>query len=462
MSHYLLMDGEPGTGFDPVGAALELWQYRGREVIISGPAETGKTYAACQKLDALLWKYAGSQAVLVRKVRDTVYGSVMQTLRRIQGGNDSPVRAYGGEKPEWLQYPNGSRLWVAGMDNPGKALSSERDFILVNQAEELTLNDWEVLTTRATGRAGNAPYPQVMGDCNPGPPHHWIKQRQSLKLLESRHEDNPTLFNRSTGQWTAQGLRTREALEALTGVLYERLCKGRWVSAEGAVYLFDARVHLIDRFPIPLEWPRIRSFDFGFTNPFVCLWGALDHDGRLHVYREVYMTQRTVRVHAQQVNELSGVERFEASVADHDAEDRATLDENGIPTYPATKALLPGINAVTERLKVQGNGKPRLFLHRGLLVERDETLAAQRRPVSVEQEFDVYAWPKAVDGKPVKDKPVDKDNHGLDALRYLVMWADERERTIGGGPVGVPQPDAGEWYRHSYSGGIPPGYMGRG
>lgn len=473
MNKVIVEDRSGRTGFCPRGAALELWKYQGREVVISGPAETGKTYACCQKLDSLLRLFPKSQAVLVRKVRDTVYGSVIQTFRNVLG-SETDVRAYGGEKPEWFDYPNGSRLWVAGMDKPGKALSSERDYVYVNQAEELTLTDWEVLTTRATGRAANAPYPQMMGDCNPDSPHHWIKQRKALKLLESRHEDNPTLFDHETQTWTERGLRTIAALNALTGVRKERLRYGRWVSAEGTVYEFDSRVHLIDPFPIPESWPRIRVFDFGFTNPFVCLWLAFDHDYRVHLYRELYMTQRTVRVHAARVNELSQGEHYEANVADHDAEDRATLYENGIPTIPAFKALSVGINAVTDALKVQPDGRPRLYVHRNALVERDEWLVLQRRPVCTEQEFDVYAWPKAIDGRPIKDVPVDKDNHGLDALRYGLMWLAERMKSSGAGPAGVPQPQAGDWLRYPATGSmnpehlgggigaVPPGYMGRG
>ena len=427
MAFQVIEDRSGKTGFRAFGAAIELWKYRGPEAMIAGPAQTGKTYSALHKLDALLWKYPKSQAVMIRKIRDTLHSTCVQTYGKVRGAN-SPIRAYGGEKPEWFDYPNGSRLWLAGMDKPGKALSSERDFIYVNQAEELTLNDWETLLTRATGRAGNSPYPQTFGDCNPGPPHHWIKNRSTLKVFDSRHEDNPTLYDRSKGEWTEQGKLTLSILDSLTGIRKERLRHGRWVSAEGTVYQFDTRVHLLDPFQIPNEWPRLRSFDFGFTNPFVCLWFALDPDGRLYLYRELYMTRRTVRVHAQRIRRESEQESYVASVADHDAEGRATLEEDGIFTLPADKAIMAGIERVQERLKIAGDGKPRLFVLRGALLERDEHLFAARQPVCTEQEFDVYQYAKSADGRPIKEVPLDKDNHGLDALRYAVTWADQYQR----------------------------------
>jgi hypothetical protein len=215
---------DSAVGFHPRGGARKLWMCRDHEVILSGPSETGKTYAALQKLDSLLWKYAGSEAVIVRKSLSSVYTSVLKTYRNILGP-DGLVTFYGGEKPEWAIYPNGSRCHIAGMDNPRKALSSERDFIYVNQAEELNLDDWETLTTRCTGRAAHAPYPQMMGDCNPWFPSHWIKHRPSLTLLESRHEDNPTLFDEA-GRITGRGERSLSILDRLTGARYLRLRKG--------------------------------------------------------------------------------------------------------------------------------------------------------------------------------------------------------------------------------------------
>lgn len=397
--------------------------------MLSGPAETGKTFAALFKLDALLWKYGGAQAILVRKTYNSLVGTAVQTYRRKVLSDPTPIVAYGGEKPQWFDYPNGSRLWVAGLDNPGKALSSERDFVLANQSEELTADDWQVLTTRATGRAGNAPYPQLIGDCNPGPPNHWIKNRAELRVIESRHEDNPSLYSVETGAWTAQGERTLAVLDALTGVRKERLRYGRWRSVEGAVYEFDRDRHLVDASVVRPEWPRLRSIDFGYINPFVCLWLAIDPDGRLYLYRELYRTKRIVADHAADILRLSAGETYEATVADHDAEDRETLRRCGVPTVAADKSLSVGIQAVEARLANSGDGRPRLYLCRGALIDADQSLLDVRAPVCTEQEFDAYQWPKGADGKAVKEVPVDKDNHGLDALRYAVMWADRRQRT---------------------------------
>lgn len=421
------------TTNDPLfrGAALDAQTITDHEWLLAGPAETGKTWAALWRLDGLLASTPGAQAALVRKVAADIGPTVLVTYRRILERSGSGAVAYGGNAPLWFDYPNRSRLYIGGMDRPGKVLSGERDWIVVNQAEELQLEDWETLSTRCTGRGAVTATPMLFGDCNPGPPTHWILGRPALKLLHSRHEDNPTLFD-AAGVVTDQGRRSLAVLDALTGVRRERLRFGRWVAAEGVVYeQWDRRVHLVDRFEIPAEWRRIRVVDFGYTNPFVCQWWAIDPDGRMYLYREIYMTKRLVEDHARQVMALSQGERIEATVADHDAEDRATLERHGVRTVPALKAISVGIQTVQARLKVAGDGRPRLVMLRDSLVECDDSLVAAHKPTCTPQEMEGYSWPRGADGRPIKEVPVDVDNHGADGTRYAAMYVDKPIRRVG-------------------------------
>ena len=424
-------------GFAPRGAALRLWRCKDHEVMLSGPAETGKTYSCCQKLDALLWKYPRSQAVVVRKTNASLYTTVLQTYRNVIGV-DSPVKFYGGAKPEWADYPNGSRVFFAGMDNPQKALSSERDFIYVNQAEELLVNDWEVLTTRCTGRAGNAPYPQIMGDCNPGAPNHWIRHRPSLTFLESRHEDNPTLFDEAGGI-TDQGKLSLSILDALTGVRKARLRKGLWVAAEGTVYAeewSEERNWIARDDPaFPARRRCIASVDWGYTNAGVILVWAVDGDGRMGLVREVYRTGQLIGWWVDRARKVRDEFRPEVFVCDPSRPEHIQEFLNaGLPAIGATNDIERGIQAVKERLLPAGDGNPRLVIARDANRDRDEALAALRMPVSVVDEFTLYVYPKGQDGKPLKELPVDADNHGLDALRYAVAHLDLGPRP---GPAAV-------------------------
>lgn len=206
-----------------------------REWILSGPSETGKTWATLWRLDHLLRTTPYAQAALVRKVSADMNGTVLVTYRRVVARSNSGALPFGGEEPKWYDYPNGARLWLGGMDRPSRILSGERDFVYVNQAEELETDDWETLTTRTTGRGAVTSTPMLFGDCNPRDPEHWILKRAAsgaLTMLTSRHEYNPSLYDEpSPGEYvlTEQGARTMATLNALTGARYSRLRLGEWV-----------------------------------------------------------------------------------------------------------------------------------------------------------------------------------------------------------------------------------------
>ncbi|MDA0990627.1 MAG: terminase [Verrucomicrobia bacterium] len=407
-------------------------------MLLEGGYQTGKTYAALSKLHALLCKYPNCHALMVRQTRNSLLGSAVVTYEKkilpSPPSSSGPIVKYGGERPEFYIYPNGSKLIVGGLDDADKYLSAEYDYIYVNQAEEITLDSWEKLCGRATGRAGNAPYAQVIADCNPGPPHHWLLKRQSIRRYRTELRDNPTLYNHETGEWTEAGKLAIERLQSLTGLRYKRGFQGLWAGAEGQIYDFDDLTHYIDPFPIPKAWRKIRVVDFGYTNPFVCQWWAIDPDDRMYLYREIYHTKRTVRVHAEQINALSAGEEYEVTIADHDAEDRATLHESGIYTYPAEKAVTLGIERVQERLKLTGDGRPRLYVMRGSLVEVDLSLEESFKPTNIVGEFGGYVWQPTPDGRPNKDTPLKINDHSMDACRYAVMYCSIATTTTSDSP----------------------------
>lgn len=436
--------------FEFRGAAQELQTTTDHEVIIAGPYDTGKTIGALYKLHNLLMKHKNARALMARKTLKSLLQSAVVTyehkiLPHPPGNQLCPVKRFGGEQPRWYDYPNGSRLVLGGMDKPDKFLSSEWDYIYINQAEELALDDWEKLVARASGRAGNVPAPLVFADCNPSYPHHWILQRKTLCLLASRHEDNPDLFT-ADGELTPQGERRMAVLDGLTGLRYQRGRLGKWAGAEGMVYeQWDDDIHLLDWFSPPSSWRRYRAIDFGYTNPFVCQWWAEDEDGRLYLYRELYMTRRTVKVHADEIHRLgAGIsrshwdalededkaaavaagEQYAVTVADHAASDRATLEENGIDTVAAKKDISLGIEKVQERLKVRGDGRPRLFILRDALVEPDPYLVERHKPICSQEEVVSYVFAEPKEDKPEKEEPVNVGDHGMDAMRYMVMYFD--------------------------------------
>jgi phage terminase large subunit len=407
------------------GAAAELWRDRSPEVMLSGPAGTGKSRANLEKLHACLLRWPGARALIVRKTRESLSETALVTFEAKVLPEGSPIKEGAQRRVRQVySYPNGSTIVVGGMDKATKIMSTEYDLIYAQEAIELTENDWESLTTRL--RNGVIPFQQIIGDTNPDAPTHWLKRRAdsgAVRMLESRHEDNPALWTGS--DWTDAGRKYIAKLDALTGVRKLRLRHGKWAAAEGMVYSeWDRSVHLIDRFPIPDDWQRVRSIDFGYTNPFVCQWWAVDPDKRVYLYREYYQTQRIVADHAKEIERLSGNERYIMTVADHDAGDRATLRSVGIYTKAAKKAVKTGIEAVQSRLRMQPDGKARLFVMRDCLVHRDADLVEAKKPIGLAEEIDGYVWATGTDNRAAKEEPVKLNDHAMDAARYAVMAID--------------------------------------
>lgn len=387
------------------------WEFRGgnrefigareNEVIVSGPASTGKTIAACWKQYVLCLRRPGANCAIVRKTHASLAGTVLRSFEKV--GKKRGYIVLGGESPSKFSFVNGSNIWTYGLDNPERILSSEFDNIYVNQAEELTENDWEMLLTRVTGRAGNVQWPQLMGDCNPSGTRHWIRTRKSLRLVESRHKDNPMLY-REDGRMTSEGKKQMERLaNALTGVRRKRLLEGLWASVEGAVYdTFDAAIHVRNRPAAEFKrWYMCQ--DEGYTNPAVILLVGEDGDGRLHVMKEFYQRQvlqgTVVRLAKQWFDEwhceMDAVDAAAAGLI-------ADLQAAGVNAVGGKGRVIDGIQAVQDRLKVQGDGFPRLSFDPSC--------------INCISEFEEYSW---APDKP-KDTPIKVNDHAADATRYLI------------------------------------------
>lgn len=232
--------------YEPHGSALELLYDRSPEIVMSGPAGTGKSRACLEKLHLCATKYPRMRGLIIRKTRESLSEAALVTYEDKVLPERSPIAD--GPRRNFRQvytYPNKSQIVVGGLDKPGKIMSTEFDLIYVQEAIELDLADWLALTTRL--RNNVMPYQQLIADCNPDAPTHWLwirAQSTLTKMIHSRHEDNPRLFR--DGMLTDEGRIYIERLDRLghlnpdtgerEGTEYQRLRVGLWVQATGIIY----------------------------------------------------------------------------------------------------------------------------------------------------------------------------------------------------------------------------------
>lgn len=432
------------------GAGLAAQTIEDRAWLLSGPAETGKTYSGLFRFDSTVRQWP-DQYILARKTRASMDSTVLNTWRRIIKLRGD-VQTFGGEKPQFYTYPNGAKVWIVGFDNPDKILSGEFGGAYINQAEELVEDDWETLSTRVTGRGVTNPNPQIMGDCNPGGEDHWIIQRRDagkITLLESRHEDNPTLHDGT--DWTEQGHRTLEILDSLTGARYWRLRRGLWVGAEGQHFeAWDESKHVIEPVEIGSDWLIWGSLDYGFSHPLAAGVFGLAPNGDIHMLGELFVRKTLIRdvvlgylallsrlhIDPSRVRTIAAGHDMWATHGGDDAESRADKWAKAVHSLVGYDALTlerakvdrtQGAAAIQERL---GNEltKPTLFIWSTCV----ETRKAIPRMVT--------------DPKNVEDvKKINADGAGrggddaYDALRYGVMavpdnsWSARELKAFSGG-----------------------------
>lgn len=429
------------------------------EILLCGAAGTGKTLRILSFINEVAWSYPGARILIVRKVRADLAHSTLVTYERdIMGTSNPIVSTVQREYRKVYKYPNGSEIVVGGMDRPGKILSSEYDIIYPAEAVQFELSDWETFIMRL--RAGPYPNPLLIADTNPDRPDHWLKQRADngiTKLLNTYHEDNPQYWDAKNKKWTERGnAYVLGKLNRLTGVRRKRYKDNQWAIAEGAIFeSWNEKHHVIDDVDCPDFVRRYRSIDFGFKNPLIVQWWGEDADNRLYLYREIYQTEllvsdaaiEIVRLEAGLSKEEVSVlrqkykdvdnpdgrfwrdmwalarsrERIFATIADHDREDRATLEKYGIDTIAARKSVSNGLQAVQERLRKDDSGRVGLRVVRNARVQQDANLKESGKPTSTLEEIPGYVW----DSK--KEEPIKADDHGVDALRYMVMYLDDPE-----------------------------------
>lgn len=419
------------------GGNLQAFESRDREFILSGPTGTGKSLGLLAKAHYLAEKYPKARILLLRKTRESMTDSVLVTFERDVLGDDHYLTQ--GQRKEFRHsyiYKNGSEIVVAGMrhnqkDQKAKIMSTDYDMILVFEATEFLLDEWEKLNTRL--RSGVLPYQQLGGDCNPDAPTSWIWSRQlsgRLKFFQSFHKDNPRWYDGK--DWTESGREYIERLKtSLSGYLRDRLFDGKWVQASGAI--FDTwsegeggNVTELAEYEDGagrVYWAVDDGYSAGNAvgthgldpntglyvadaHPRVILFIQIKPDGHIDVFNESYACLKLSNEHFQDCLDLKYPKPEYAIHGPGGAEIRGRLYEKQIVPRQSTAGVEDSIKEMRTRLAADKNSWRMVRVHPRCKHFRSEMLSCIYDPQS---------------GKPVK-----AFDHGPDALRGFI-WVTRRE-----------------------------------
>ena len=265
---------------------------------------------------------------------------------------------------------------------------------------------WDMLGTRSA-----ADGVKILATMNPASNRHWMKVDYLDRLSEvdgrSWHftlDDNPFLSERVKARLKKQ----------YTGLWRKRFVEGLWVASEGRVYsAWDEEINVYNR--APGTWQSVVvGIDYGTTNPTCFLMAGL-HAGKWYVFKEYYYDSR-----------VTGVRKSDPDYA----RDLLTFIGN---YYPDSIFVDPSAASfiVTLRQLAQSEGS-----HLGRIIGADNAVVDGIRTTDAAlvggrvmvhegcshliEEMGEYGWdPQATERG--EDAPLKADDHGPDALRYLVM-----------------------------------------
>lgn len=216
---------------------------------------------------------------------------------------------------------------------------------------------------------------------------------------------------------------------------------GRFVAMSGLIYKeFVEDIHVIDPFSVPRDWMDTISIDPGLDAPLAAHFYAVDGDSNIYVVDEHYKAGESVEWHAERLKEIAqrlrwpmhrdgSLDALIDSAANQKtlAAEKSVADlfwENGINVDTGVeKDVWTGIQRVKQYLKLRPHhdtnawpkGKPKLFIFRNC--------------VNMIREIKSYRWKPETSknqhaDKP-NDRPIKRNDHAMDDLRYYIMSRPE-------------------------------------
>lgn len=261
-----------------------------REALYGGAAGGGKSFALL--MAALQYVHVpGYAALIVRRTfpQLTQPGMIVPVAKEWLAGTD----ARWSERDMTWQFPSGAAIRFGHVQDENAALNYQGgayQFVAFDELTQFTETMYTYIAFSRQRRALHGPISsvpiRVRSTTNPGGPgHQWVKKRfvterdPALVFIPARVKDNLGL----------DAADYEKSLMHLPDVLRAQLMDGDWGAFEGAAYpQFSEATHVVPPLEVPDEFERFESMDFGTVHPTAWLAWAVDYDGNLIAFDELY------------------------------------------------------------------------------------------------------------------------------------------------------------------------------
>lgn len=439
----------------------------------------GKTSCTCVKAIQLMKDYPGSHGAVLRETLPKVTTTTMKEF--FKWLPKSWIKSFN-KQERVLTLINGSTCVFSylvqqgsGSDTTSNVLSATFDWVLVDQVEDpgIVYKDFTDLLGRLRGSTkyiGDDPTMPKTGPrwlflaCNPT--RNWVYKKliapyqlykRTGKVTDDlvyNHNKKELLMEVVEGStYENKDNIPEDFIETLEmtykGQMKDRFLNGEWAGYEGLVYPdFD-----VGRNMIPHKWVEnyynelkdkyqltiLEGFDYGLAVPSCYMLGFVDPFGNIILLDGYYEKEKTTEQIATAINQirmkygifgldiLADPAIFKRTIIDKMK--NISLAEEFFSNYnlrmiPAQNDILSGIAKVTGYLSINK-------MHQNPFTKEYNSpyLYISDKLEFFENEISNYYWSKSNKDE-YQDKPVDKDDHAMDTLKYMLTFRPDISKVI--------------------------------
>lgn len=363
-----------------------------------GAVSSGKTWISLERFIYDLRRMPPGDAMIIGVSRTSIQRNILTHLYR-QLGFPCPNEKMS-NTTLW-----GRKIWFVGAPDVSAVSTIQGSTLAlayVDEATNIPEPFWKMLESRL-----RIPGAKLLATCNPEGPSHWLKKdyidNDALDIVSWNFslDDNPALDEKYKQQLRA----------SYSGMWFRRYVLGEWALAHGAIYdRYDTDNEYVKDYPTPAYY--IVGLDYGTTNATAAvLCGVTPNQWpQIRVEDEYYYDSAKVGRSksddelARDIKDFIGYRHVSALYVDPAAASlKIALRRENLPVIDAKNDVLLGIKICSKFI-----GGKNLLIH--------------RRCSTLREQIQSYAWDaKAADRG--EDRPVKKNDHICDALRYAICSA---------------------------------------
>lgn len=286
------------------------WRTKKRYRVVKGGRASKKSRTTPIDIIYKMMKHHQANTLVVRKTfathKDSTFAVLKWAAQRLQVKHlwkftVSPLEA--------VYLPTGQKILFRGFDDPLKltSITVETGFLCwvwIEEAFEIEDEaDFNTLDESIRGELPHDLWFQLTLTYNPWVNSHWTKTR-------FWDNEDPEAFTLTTtyhcNEWIDDAFKERmERLRITNPTRYKVVGLGEYGMPGGTFFEeFSESVHVVKPFVLPNHWQRFRFLDYGLDMT-ANYWGAIDTEGHIWVYKELYESNLIISQAAKKIKSLT-------------------------------------------------------------------------------------------------------------------------------------------------------------